>query len=92
MRLAVCSVSEDFATCSQFSKAVLFKPNLIAVFEKEKLMNNNMLAGFERLVREMHKSEAELMTLAFLAGVWQLWRERFLGMPFAEKNWTRRGR
>jgi len=79
LRLAVCSVSEDFATRSQFSKVALFKPNLIPFFEKEKPMNNNMLAGFERLVRETHKSEAELMTLAFRAGVRQLWRERFLG-------------
>lgn len=37
------------------------------------------LTHMETLVRETHKSEAEVMTLAFQAGVRQLWRERTLG-------------
>ncbi|MCD6334969.1 MAG: hypothetical protein J7M27_06515 [Candidatus Latescibacteria bacterium] len=30
-------------------------------------------------MRETHKSEAEMMTLAFQTGLRQLWRERALG-------------
>jgi hypothetical protein len=33
----------------------------------------------EALVRETHKSESEVMTLAFETGLRQLWRERALG-------------
>jgi hypothetical protein len=33
----------------------------------------------DTLVRETHKPEAELMTLAFQTGLRQLWRERILG-------------
>ena len=39
----------------------------------------NMLTRLETLVREMNKSEAEVLTLAFRTGVRQLWRERVLG-------------
>ncbi|RKY67793.1 MAG: hypothetical protein DRP97_07000 [Candidatus Latescibacterota bacterium] len=39
----------------------------------------NALTYFETLVRETHKSEAEMMTLAFQTGLRQLWRERALG-------------
>ena len=42
-------------------------------------MNKTMLTDFEMLVRETHKSEAEVMTLAFRAGVRELRRDRFLG-------------
>ena len=37
------------------------------------------LTYFETLMRETHKPEAELMTLAFQTGLRQLWRERILG-------------
>ena len=33
----------------------------------------------DTLVRETHKSEAEVMTWAFQVGLRQLWRERVLG-------------
>lgn len=39
----------------------------------------NVLTYLETLVREMNKSEAEVLTLAFQTGVRQLWRERVLG-------------
>jgi len=39
----------------------------------------NVLTYLETLVREMNKSEAEVLTLAFRTGVRQLWRERVLG-------------
>jgi len=39
----------------------------------------NVLTRLETLVREMNKSEAEVLTLAFRTGVRQLWRERVLG-------------
>lgn len=39
----------------------------------------SMLTRLETLVREMNKSEAEVLTLAFRTGVRQLWRERVLG-------------
>jgi hypothetical protein len=35
--------------------------------------------SLDTLVRETHKPEAELMTLAFQIGLRQLWRERILG-------------
>ena len=37
------------------------------------------LTYFETLVRETHKPEAEMMTLAFQTGLRQLWWERTLG-------------
>ncbi len=39
----------------------------------------NVAVSLDTLVRETHKSEAELMTLAFQTGLQQLWRERILG-------------
>lgn len=39
----------------------------------------NVLTYLETLVRETHKPETELLTLAFQTGVRQLWRERILG-------------
>jgi hypothetical protein len=33
----------------------------------------------ETLVRQTHKSEAEVLTLAFQTGLRQLWREHILG-------------
>jgi hypothetical protein len=38
-----------------------------------------VLNYFETLVRETHKTESEMMTLAFETGLRQLWRERLLG-------------
>jgi len=38
-----------------------------------------VLTYLETLARESHKPEAEVMTLAFEAGLRQLWRERALG-------------
>jgi len=38
-----------------------------------------MLSYLETLVRETQKPEAEVLTLAFQAGLRQLWRERTLG-------------
>jgi len=38
-----------------------------------------MLSCLEILVRETQKPEAEVLTLAFQAGLRQLWRERTLG-------------
>jgi hypothetical protein len=38
-----------------------------------------MLSYLEILVRETQKPEAEVLTLAFQAGLRQLWRERTLG-------------
>ncbi|MBE9472477.1 MAG: hypothetical protein KAX24_02725 [Anaerolineae bacterium] len=37
------------------------------------------LTYLETLVREIHKPEAEVMTMAFQVGLRQLWRERVLG-------------
>ncbi len=37
------------------------------------------LTFLESLARETHKTEAELMTLAFETGLRQLWRERIFG-------------
>jgi len=39
----------------------------------------NTLTYLETLVRETHKPEAEVMTLAFQTGLKQLWREHILG-------------
>jgi hypothetical protein len=38
-----------------------------------------VLTYLERLAREIHKPEAEIMTMAFEAGLRQLWREHILG-------------
>jgi hypothetical protein len=38
-----------------------------------------VLNYLETLVRETHKTESEMMTLAFETGLRQLWRERTLG-------------
>lgn len=38
-----------------------------------------VLTYLETLVRETHKPEAEVMTMAFQTGLRQLWRERTLG-------------
>ena len=37
------------------------------------------LTYLESLIREINKPEAEVMTMAFQAGLRQLWRERVLG-------------
>ena len=37
------------------------------------------LTDLERLAREFHKPEAEVMTMAFEVGLRQLWREHILG-------------
>jgi hypothetical protein len=37
------------------------------------------LTYIERLSREIHKPEAEILTMAFEAGLRQLWREHILG-------------
>ena len=39
----------------------------------------NTLIYLETLMRETHKPEAEVMTMAFQAGLRQLWREHILG-------------
>jgi len=39
----------------------------------------DVLTYLEILVRETHKPEAEVLTLAFQTGLRQLWRERTLG-------------
>ncbi len=39
----------------------------------------NILTYLETLVRETHKPEAEVITLAFQTGLRQLWRECILG-------------
>jgi hypothetical protein len=44
-----------------------------------------LLTYMETLVRETQKSEAEVMTLAFQAGLRQLWREHILGMYLRQK-------
>ncbi|MGB8645683.1 MAG: hypothetical protein WCF84_10625 [Anaerolineae bacterium] len=38
-----------------------------------------MLNYLETIARETHKPESEVMTMAFEAGLRQLWRERTLG-------------
>ncbi len=42
------------------------------------MSETSTLTYLETLVREIHKSEAEVMTMAFRAGLRQLWRERIL--------------
>lgn len=39
----------------------------------------NVLTYLETIARETHKSETEVMALAFQTGLRQLWRERVLG-------------
>lgn len=39
----------------------------------------NASTSLARLARELQKPEAEIMTMAFEAGLRQLWRERILG-------------
>jgi hypothetical protein len=47
---------------------------------EEELRNmTTALTDLERLSREIHKPEAEIMTMAFEAGLRQLWREHILG-------------
>ena len=43
------------------------------------------LTYLEKLARETHKSEAEMMTLAFQKGMQQLWREYVLGRYLREE-------
>jgi len=43
------------------------------------MRETSTLTYLETLVREIHKPEAEVMTMAFQAGLRQLWRERILG-------------
>jgi hypothetical protein len=50
------------------------------------MMNATTLV--ETLVRETHKSESEVLTLAFQTGLRQLWREHALG-AFLRKEITR---
>lgn len=45
----------------------------------EMVTMTNVLTYLEALVRETQKPEAEVLTLAFQAGLRQLWRERILG-------------
>ena len=40
---------------------------------------NNVLTYLETLTRETEKPEAEVMTLAIMSGLRQLWREHVLG-------------
>jgi hypothetical protein len=40
---------------------------------------HSVMTYLETLVRQTHKSEAEVLTLAFQAGLRQLWREYILG-------------
>jgi hypothetical protein len=39
----------------------------------------SVMTYLETLVRQTHKSEAEMLTLAFQTGLRQLWREHNLG-------------
>jgi hypothetical protein len=39
---------------------------------------NSVMTYLEMLVRQTHKSEAEVLTLAFRTGLRQLWREHIL--------------
>jgi hypothetical protein len=39
----------------------------------------SVMTYLETLVRQTHKSEAEVLTLAFQTGLRQLWREHILG-------------
>jgi hypothetical protein len=45
----------------------------------------NTLTYLETLVRETHKPEAEVMTMAFQVGLRQLWREYILGRYLREE-------
>jgi hypothetical protein len=49
--------------------------------EKENAMpqKSSVAMYLETLMRQTHKSEAEVLTLAFQAGLRQLWREHILG-------------
>jgi hypothetical protein len=40
---------------------------------------HSVMTYLETLVRQTHKSEAEVLTLAFRTGLRQLWREYMLG-------------
>ena len=40
---------------------------------------HSVMTYLEALVRQTHKSEAEVLTLAFQTGLRQLWREYILG-------------
>ena len=40
---------------------------------------SSVMTYLETLVRQTHKSEAEVLTLAFQTGLRQLWREHILG-------------
>jgi hypothetical protein len=40
---------------------------------------SNVMTYLDTLVRQTHKSEAEVLTLAFQTGLRQLWREHILG-------------
>jgi hypothetical protein len=40
---------------------------------------NSVMTYLETLVRQTHKSEAEVLTMAFRTGLRQLWREYILG-------------
>jgi hypothetical protein len=40
---------------------------------------HSVMTYLETLVRQTHKSEAEVLTLAFQTGLRQLWREYILG-------------
>ena len=44
-----------------------------------------VLNYLETLARETHKTESEVMTLAFETGLRQLWRERLLGRYLREE-------
>ncbi len=46
------------------------------------------LTYIETIMRETHKSEAEVMTMAFQTGLKQLWREHILGR-YLRKEITR---
>jgi len=48
----------------------------------------NSLIYLETLIRETHKPETEVMTLAFQVGLRQLWREHILGR-YLRKEITR---
>jgi hypothetical protein len=41
---------------------------------------SSVMTYLETLVRQTHKSEAEILTLAFQTGLRQLWREHFFGL------------
>lgn len=45
----------------------------------------NSLTYLESLIKETHKSEDEIMALAFQTGIRQLWRERILSQFLRDK-------